>query len=310
VDIAAIPDRSLAECLEVISRVFDTIEISRRCIDAASVAEYYRQIDRGYRIFHSAGGALHLALNYDGEFQFDGYSGQAAIVQEHLQQIDARRILEAGCGNGFNCVCLGRQNPERTIFGIDLTEEHVGAARRAAVGLNNVQFGAGNVENLPYQDDSFDLAFAVECLCQTQHLEQALLELHRVLSSGKRLIVIDCFRNRPLNEFDEQLQLAALLVEKTTAVDAFSVVNDFVAMSESNGFKMLERRDLCDAVAHNLERLYGLARRFFNMRAGMWAMKKTFGARLLENAICGLLMPFTVGNGVHGYYSIVLEKIE
>jgi hypothetical protein len=32
------------------------------------------------------------------------------------------------------------------------------------------------------------------------------------------------------------------------------------------------------------------------------------GARLLENAVCGLLMPFTVGNGVHGYYAIVVEK--
>lgn len=307
-DVTTIPDKTLAECLALVERVFDSAEIAARRIDATGVADYYGHCDRGYRIFHSADGALHLALNYDGEFQFDGYSGQAAIVQEHMEQIAAQRILEAGSGNGFNCVCLARQNPTREFAGVDLTDEHVQASRKAADGLANVQFEVGNVEQLPHDDNAFDLAFAVECLCQTEDLRQALAELCRVLRPGGRLVVIDCFRNRPLEEFDDQLQLAALLVEKTTAVDAFSVVDGFVELAESAGFSTLKRTDLDDAVAHNLERLYGLARRFFNMRAGVWAMKKTFGTRLLENAICGLLMPFTVGNGVHGYYSLSFEK--
>jgi ubiquinone/menaquinone biosynthesis C-methylase UbiE len=309
-DVAAIPDKTLAECLAMVERVFDSEEIATRRIDVASVAEYYQQSDRGYRIFHSADGALHLALNYEGEFQFDGYSGQAAIVQEHLQQTAAARVLEAGCGNGFNCICLGRQNPDLEIVGVDLTDEHVAAARKAAAGLGNVRFEQGNVEHLPHGDDSFDMAFAVECLCQTDDLRQALAEIHRVLRPGGRLVVIDCYRNRPLDEFSDDLQLAARLVEKTTAVDNFVVVDGFIELAESVGFRQHDRTDLSGAVAHNLDRLYGLARRFFNMRAGVWAMKKTFGTRLLENAVCGLLMPFTVGNGVHGYYGIVVQKVE
>ena len=112
----------------------------------------------------------------------------------------------------------------------------------------------------------------------------------------------------PLDKFAEDLQLAARLVEKTTAVDAFSVVGDFCDVAKQAGFALSEQRDLSPAVAHNLERLYGLARRFFNMRAGVWAMKKSFGTTVLENAICGLLMPFTVGAEVHGYFQLVFQR--
>lgn len=301
-------DKTLAECLDLVRRVFDPNEIAGREIDVNAIAEYYRQSDRGYRLFHSAQGALHLALNHGSEFEFAGYAGQAEFVERHTRELQAKNVLEAGSGNGFNCICLGQRNPECEFVGVDLTEQHVTFANKSAAKLPNTQFEVGNYETLPYANGQFDAVFSVESLCQTPRREVAFEEMYRVLRPGGRLLVVDSFRNLPLEEFSEDLQLAAKLVEKTTATNEFAVVDEFSEMAIKSGFSELERTDLRDAVAHNLDRLYGLARRFFNMRAGMWAMKKTFGDLMLQNSICGLLMPFTVGSGVHGYYSLTFEK--
>jgi sterol 24-C-methyltransferase len=309
-DAASIADRSLVECLRLIERVFDPRAIIDRQFDDASLAEYYRQSGRGYRLFHSADGALHLSLDFDGQLHKDGLYTQANIVQRHVDELDAARILEAGSGNGFNLVYLARRNPERQFVGVDKNVTHLQASRRAAKDLPNLKFEAGDYEHLDYADATFDIAFAVESLCQTNNLESALADLHRVLRPGGRFICVDCFRATPITHFGRELQLAVQLVEKATAVNAFPNLTQTIEVATARGFRQLEVNTLTSAVLPNLQRLYGLARRFFNMSSGVRIMKYAFPPMMLENAICGLLAPHTFGAGVHGYYSLVLERGE
>jgi len=305
---ADIPDKSLAQCLEVLRGAFPIDAIAARKIDEPAVVEYYRQSDSGYRLLHSIEGALHLALNRDGRFDRDGYYAQAEFVGEHLDEAGGSRILEAGSGNGFNTLFLARRHPRRHFVGIDLTDEHVTAARLAADGMSNLTYLRGNYQSMPFSNASFDLAFGVETFCQATDSRLALAEMHRVLRSGGRLLVVDCFRREVIEALPDDLQLAARLVEKTTAVDGFAVVDDWLRLVESLGFRVLEVRDETAFVAHNLERFHRLARGFFDDPLLVDTVRQAVPPLLLQNAICGLLMPFTVAGGAHGYFSIALDR--
>ena len=305
---ADIPDKPLAECLGILRKSFDIEAIAARKIDESAVVEYYRQSDSAYRLLHSSEGALHLALSQDGRFDRQGYNAQPEFVSRHVSELGASRVLEAGSGNGFNTLHLAKLHPQRQFVGIDLTAEHIAAARAAADGVPNLNYLRGNYRSLPLSSESVDLAFGVETFCQATDLPAALSEMHRVLRPGGRLLIVDCFRRRPLDALPADLRLAARLVEKTTVVGEFAVVDEWFRLVESLGFQVLESRDETAFVVHNLDRLYRLARGLFDDPALVDALRQTVPPLLLQNAICGLLMPFTVGDGAHGYYSIALQR--
>jgi ubiquinone/menaquinone biosynthesis C-methylase UbiE len=308
--LSSIPDLSLSECLEIAGRHFDVEAIATRSIDQEGVLEYFRQSDRGYRLFHSKEGAMHVALNCDEQFSTDGYLGQVRLIEEQLKSFQAKDVLEIGCGAGYNTRHLAARLPGSGFTGLDLSPGHTEAARREAKGIENVNYETGDFQQLRFADRTFDAVIAVECLCQGSDMMQALSEAFRILRPGGRLIVIDVFRQDPLDSYDDQLQLAAQLVEKAMAVDEFAVFHQWLEQAETIGFDALLREDLSEQISHNVARFYSLARRFFKMPRAARAFLKAFPPLLLENAISGLLMPFTVGSGVQRYYLSVLERPE
>lgn len=317
-DVASIPDLTLAECLQLAEKYFDPKSLAGESIDQASVLDYYQQSDRGYRLFHSKEGAMHVGLNSttmngvgsngENDFSTKVYLGQVDLLAERLVRSGAREVLEIGCGFGYNVRNLAQRLPDCRFAGVDLSENHIKSARREAKRVSNVDFECGNFLQLRFEDASFDAVCAVECLRQGSDMQAALQEAHRVLSPGGRLIVIDCFRSSGLEDYDEDMQLAVKLVEKTTAVDEFAVLGDWCEVAKTVGFDVSEQFDLSSQTSQNLARLYSLSRRFFKMPLAARAFLKAFPQRLLENSISGLLMPFTVGCGAHRYCLCELEK--
>ena len=307
-DILSIPDLPLSKCLELVNKHFDCQSIAETLIDEASVIDYYRQSDRGYRLFHSKDGAMHVALNRDGEFTTDGYLGQVELLADRLQQTGAERVLEVGCGVGYNSRHLAERAPSCRFTGLDLSARHVRSAGKAARGLTNVGFEAGDYQQLRFEESSFDAVFAVECLCQATDMRRALQEIYRVTRPGGRLLVIDCFRSAPLDTYDADLRLAAQLVEKTMAVHQFAVLGEWLDSANDVGFRVREQTDLSAEISHNLARFYSLSRRYFRMPRAARAFLKAFPPRLVQNSISGLLMPHTVGCGAHRYFLIEFER--
>ncbi len=305
-EVASIPDLSLSECLLIASKHFDTRSIASRTIDTSSVLEYYRQSDRGYRLFHSREGAMHVALNCDETFSTTGYLGQVDLIALRLQPGD--KVLEVGCGVGFNLRNLATRLSTCHFTGVDLSQDHVVSAKKEAAEISNATFEQGDFHQMRFPDAAFDVVFAIECLCQGTDWRGAVAEIQRVLRPGGRLIVIDCFHQQPLESYDPDLQLAARLVEKTMAVEEFAILGDWLEAAHRHGLSVIEQQDLSSDISHNLARFYSLSRRFFKMPLAARAFLKAFPQRLLENALSGLFMPFTVGSGVHRYYLLTLEK--
>lgn len=96
------------------------------------------------------------------------------------------RILDAGCGNGW----LGRHLPHEDIWGIDISPAMVSLA---ATRLADAR--VGDVEQLPYEDNFFDVVFARSVIHHLAHPARGVAELFRVLKPGGRIVFLDTHDN-------------------------------------------------------------------------------------------------------------------
>jgi SAM-dependent methyltransferase len=114
------------------------------------------------------------------------YRGRRRVIRAELDRLGlpARaRVLDAGCGSGRTMVELADYGDE--VSGIELNAEAAELARGRGVG--EVQIG--RLEELPWDDGTFDL---ITCLDVIEHIPDdvaALSELRRVARSGAWLLV-------------------------------------------------------------------------------------------------------------------------
>jgi SAM-dependent methyltransferase len=93
-------------------------------------------------------------------------------------------VLDIGCGPGTITADLAGRVDPGTVVGVDRSREVLDEARRAAGPATNLRFEAGDVYDLGYPDDSFDVVHAHQLL---QHLSDpvaALREMRRVCRPG------------------------------------------------------------------------------------------------------------------------------
>ncbi|MFB6268070.1 MAG: class I SAM-dependent methyltransferase [Halodesulfurarchaeum sp.] len=98
-----------------------------------------------------------------------------------LPTIEGIDFVELGCGGGQASVGTSREGAE-TVVGVDFSGEQLDHARRLRDRYGvDAQFVRGDVTNLPFTADTFDVAFSGWVLQLVEDLEQALAEAHRVL---------------------------------------------------------------------------------------------------------------------------------
>jgi len=95
----------------------------------------------------------------------------AAIVEEH-----PLRVLEVGPGTGGFAARIADALPLSSLTTIDQSERFVELTR--ARGVDSRQ---GDIQDLPFGDDSFDVVAALWMLYHVPELDRALAEVRRVL---------------------------------------------------------------------------------------------------------------------------------
>jgi SAM-dependent methyltransferase len=93
------------------------------------------------------------------------------------------RWLDVGCGNGaFTELFVARSAP-RSIHGIDPSEEQLDYARKQS-GLRAAQFLQGNAMELPYPDNTFDVAVMPLVIFFVPNPSKGVAEMERVVCPG------------------------------------------------------------------------------------------------------------------------------
>lgn len=112
-------------------------------------------------------------------------------------------VLDLGCGAGTDTLVAARMvGAGGRVVGIDMTAEMLEKARAAAkeMGVANVEFIEGEIEQLPLPDGSVDVVISNGVIDLVPDKDAVFVEIHRVLRPGGRIQIADVTIQRPVSE--------------------------------------------------------------------------------------------------------------
>jgi ubiquinone/menaquinone biosynthesis C-methylase UbiE len=124
-----------------------------------------------------------------------------SLARRIAQQIPSgASVLEVAPGPGYFAVELAKLGNYQ-VTGLDISETFVEIARNNAVDARvDVDFQQGNASNLPFADESFDFLLCRAAFKNFGEPARALEEMHRVLKSGGKALIIDLRGMRRWNQ--------------------------------------------------------------------------------------------------------------
>ena len=101
------------------------------------------------------------------------------------------KVLEVGCGVGTDILQYAKNGSK--VYAIDLTKNAIKTTdlNLKRLGLEAERLQVSDAENLPFDDNTFDLVFSFGVLHHTPNTLKAIEEVHRVLKpEGKAIIML------------------------------------------------------------------------------------------------------------------------
>jgi arsenite methyltransferase len=112
------------------------------------------------------------------------------------------RVLDLGCGAGTDSLVAAQMvGASGSVVGIDMTPAMLAKARRAGdeLGVTNADFVDGEVESLPFPDESFDVVISNGVIDLVPDKDAVYSEIFRVLAPGGRVQIADVTIQTPVS---------------------------------------------------------------------------------------------------------------
>ena len=148
---------------------------------------------------------------------------------KHLNISPDDVILDIGCGGGMNINRMAQG--AKKVYGVDYSIESVNLSKEVNEDLikeGRVEVHEGNVMDLPFEDNSFDIVTAFETVYFWPDIVKSFGEVKRVLKPGG-MFLIGCEANGTNN-------LAMKFFDKVVDM-TFYEDNELVGFLKSNDFK-------------------------------------------------------------------------
>ncbi|MFC7156529.1 methyltransferase domain-containing protein [Halomarina halobia] len=167
-----------------------------------------------------------------------------AGVGYHFDLADIREgddVLDLGSGSGTDAfVAALHVGDTGSVTGLDMTDEQLEKARRLReeAGMDGVSFERGYIEELPFEDATFDVVISNGVINLSAEKERVFAEASRVLASGGRLAISDIVSERRMPErIKTDADLWAACIGGAEQVDSYTTT------VEAAGFEVTDVRD-------------------------------------------------------------------
>ena len=154
-------------------------------------------------------------------------------------------VLDLGSGGGIDCFLAARQVGESGhVIGVDITTEMLEKANqnKAAMGVSNVEFRRGQIEEMPVDDNSVDVIMSNCVINLSPDKASVFTEAFRVLKPGGRFAVSDI-----VTDGDFSAEMRADTVRWSECVTGAIDVNDYTGLMREAGFVNIHVADKVEA---------------------------------------------------------------
>lgn len=150
-------------------------------------------------------------------------------------------VLDLGSGSGTDVfVAALHVGDTGSVTGLDMTEEQLEKARvlRDAAGFDNISFEQGHIEDIPFDDGTFDVVISNGVINLSAEKDQVFAEANRVLTDGGRLAISDIISEEQMpDSIKSDADLWAACIGGAMQVDRYTDV------VETAGFDVVDVRD-------------------------------------------------------------------
>lgn len=183
----------------------------------------------------------------------------SAHLGEVLQPKPGQKILEAGCGEGYNDIYLAVHYNAHFI-GVDLLDFHVASAKKKAEKKKfsgKVEFFQMDYSQLDFPDNTFDAVFTMEAFVHSPDYKKGLREFYRVLKPGGKLVMFE-YSMAPLDELSSSDRETASLIYTASAMFSmpYFTNNAFPKLLKQAGYKHITVTDITPFVLPALKQVY------------------------------------------------------
>ena len=211
---------------QVVNGVPDFVEESDMIQGQKNIHEYYEDVALKYNKSHGSdlfGTEYNIRTHYK------------KVFQRHLRSCDM--VIEIGCGTGrfSKLVCETTKQLVCTDFSMRMLQQGAGRAPNPV---------CADTQNLPFQNDTFDVCVGVTTFSYVPNKQKALKSIKAILKPGGRIILIDMNRRSPVFFFSRMIYGKLREKNHQPWVLAESSLNYTSKLLESQGFKIIDARNL------------------------------------------------------------------
>lgn len=216
------------------------------------------------------------------------------------------RIIDAGCGLGHSTLWLA-EHYNAQVTGITIVPKQVETMQKFIVKnkIKNVDFIEASYLNMPFEDNSVDVVWAIEAVCHAKDKSQFYKEAYRVLKPGGKLLIGENLRTaRPMEPEKEELLKK---IFHSWAIPDLDTFEEHQSHALGSGFSSFENKDVTANMMVSYRNLEEMCRRW------SWLNKLLYAAGIIskvrrENMLGSLKQYQAIKQGVFTYNHLKVQK--
>ncbi|CCD72180.1 Sterol 4-C-methyltransferase strm-1 [Caenorhabditis elegans] len=197
------------------------------------------------------GGNFHFVPpKFEGQKLEEALKSLHCHIAEKLELSENVHCLDIGCGIGGVMLDIADFGAKLTGVTIAPNEAEIGNEKFANMGISDrCKIVAADCQKMPFEDSTFDVAYAIYSLKYIPNLDKVMKEIQRVLKPGGKFIVYDLIKTNDYDKDNKEHYKTLHHLEYACGMPSLHTQSEVEAAAEKWEMPVVERE--------NLEETYG-----------------------------------------------------
>lgn len=151
-----------------------------------------------------------------------------------LGDLKGKKVLDAACGTGRLIPLL--QTKGATVTGLDISEKMIEIAQKK---FPKAELLVGDMENMPFKDQSFDLVVAAFAIVHLKYLDKFFEECYKVLKNDGKIILTNINQKKA-----PKLNISGGKKKNHISIESYYHIQEHLVKALENSFFRIEKDEL------------------------------------------------------------------